>query len=359
MLSTRFPINEYRWIWYMTLVFCQLHLSAVGCLAQVPQAAECTPLPDTEGYAGAFAGVTGGGLLVAGGANFPDAKPWEGGQKRWYDKVYWLDHPQGTWREIGRLPEPLGYGVCCTYDDWVICAGGSNVSTHSAAVYRLRWHQKQLQIERLADLPTPLANAAGALVGKHLYVVGGQSTATAEATQDVWRLDLSLASAAWESQPTFPGASRILSIAAPQADQLWICGGVHLTRQPDQKLNREYLADVYCFDPIRGWQRREDLPHPLAAAPSPAPATEAGFWILGGDDGTQIKTDPAAHRGFPSQIWFLEQVSGTWQQAGELRESRVTAAAVYWQRRWVVPSGEIRPGVRSPRVTAWQWEQNQ
>ena len=41
------------------------------------------PLPDREGFAGSFAGVSGDALLVAGGANFPGAKPWEGGAKAW------------------------------------------------------------------------------------------------------------------------------------------------------------------------------------------------------------------------------------------------------------------------------------
>ena len=40
-------------------------------------------IPDREGFAGPFAGVSGGALLVAGGANFPDKKPWEGGTKVW------------------------------------------------------------------------------------------------------------------------------------------------------------------------------------------------------------------------------------------------------------------------------------
>jgi len=31
------------------------------------------------GVAGAFPGITGDKLIVAGGANFPDKKPWEGG----------------------------------------------------------------------------------------------------------------------------------------------------------------------------------------------------------------------------------------------------------------------------------------
>ena len=39
------------------------------------------PLPDAHGFGGPYAGVSGGALLVAGGANFPDATPWENGAK--------------------------------------------------------------------------------------------------------------------------------------------------------------------------------------------------------------------------------------------------------------------------------------
>ena len=36
-----------------------------------------------------------GALLVAGGTNFPEKMPWEGGKKVWYDDVYVLDRSGG------------------------------------------------------------------------------------------------------------------------------------------------------------------------------------------------------------------------------------------------------------------------
>ena len=36
-------------------------------------------LPDAEGWAGMFAGVSNGVLIVGGGANFPEKPLWEGG----------------------------------------------------------------------------------------------------------------------------------------------------------------------------------------------------------------------------------------------------------------------------------------
>src|SRR5690348_6499323 len=67
------------------------------------------PLPDPEGFAGMFAGTIGDALLVAGGANFPDRRPWDGGVKRWYDAVWLLEDPAGPWRRVGSLPRPSSY----------------------------------------------------------------------------------------------------------------------------------------------------------------------------------------------------------------------------------------------------------
>jgi len=61
-------------------------------------------LPDREGFAGSYAGVSGGALIVAGGANFPDKRPWEGGTKIWYDRIFVLEPAASTWRTVGRLP---------------------------------------------------------------------------------------------------------------------------------------------------------------------------------------------------------------------------------------------------------------
>src|ERR1041385_1915466 len=55
-------------------------------------------IPDREGWAGSFCGESGGAMLLVGGANFPERKPWEGGTKVWSDAVYVLENPDGAWR---------------------------------------------------------------------------------------------------------------------------------------------------------------------------------------------------------------------------------------------------------------------
>ena len=126
-------------------------------------------LPDAEGFAGSFAGVSNGALLVAGGANFPGKKPWEGGTKKWYDTVFVLESPTANWKVAGRRPRPLGYGVSVTYNNGLICAGGSDHDRHYADVFRLEWSNGKLKTMPLPSLPAPIANCSGAMVGDVVY----------------------------------------------------------------------------------------------------------------------------------------------------------------------------------------------
>ncbi|HEY1192433.1 MAG TPA: hypothetical protein VGE74_32720, partial [Gemmata sp.] len=76
-----------------------------------------------------------------------------------------------------------------------------------------------------------------------------------------------------------------------------------------------------------------------------------GFYVLGGDDGSQLAAAPDAHKGFSRQVLRYDAAGGKWLAAGELTSPRVTAPCVRWGGAWVVPSGETRPGVRSPEVS--------
>src|SRR5882757_3411180 len=61
---------------------------------------QASPIPDADGFAGSYAGVSNGVLLVAGGANFPgDKRPWTQGVKTWYDNIFVLEQKDGAWKE--------------------------------------------------------------------------------------------------------------------------------------------------------------------------------------------------------------------------------------------------------------------
>lgn len=312
-------------------------------------------LPDREGFAAPFAGVSHGTLLVAGGANFPDKKPWEGGQKVWYDTVFVLDRPEGEWQVAGRLPKPLGYGVCVTYRESMLCVGGSDAQQHYADAFQLEYKEGQLQISSFPSLPISLANACGALVGDVLYVAGGQERPDSLSTvKRVWRINLAAKELQWEELPPWPGSGRMLAVAAAADGAFWLIGGVDLKSGVDGKPHREYLRDAYYYQEVAGWQRVADLPCPVVAAPSPAPISSAGIYVLGGDDGSQVGVAPDQHQGFSKRILRYDVQSGAWTKSGEVKAPRVTVPCVLWHESWVIPSGEMRPGIRSPEVWSYR-----
>jgi len=328
-----------------------LALLTTSCVALAGEWTRLPSLPDKEGFAGSFAGVSNGALLVAGGANFPDKKPWEGGKKVWYDSVFVLERPDGKWKAAGRLPRPLGYGVSVTYRNSIVCVGGSDGQRHYADVFRLEWKGGKLVTIHLPTLPKPLANTCGVLLGDTLYIAGGQEKPdTSSTSRTVYRMDLARRDPKWVEVEACPGGGRMLAVAAACDGAFWLVGGVDLVADKRDIPERKYLKDAYRYDPGSGWKRIADLPYPVVAAPSPAPTDATGFYLLGGDDGSQVGVAPAKHRRFTRTILRYNVKTEKWVEAGTVAAPRVTVPCVAWQRWWVVASGEVRPGVRSPDV---------
>ncbi len=322
---------------------------------------ELPPLPDQHGVAGAFAGISGDALLVAGGANFPDQPPWEGGQKKWHDAIYVLPHGATNWLTGFKLPRPLAYGVAVPWDDGVLCLGGNDAERHHRAVFLLRWQAGTIVIAtNFPPLPQPLANACGVVCKGSVCVFGGETTPGATtASPGAWRLALAKTAEGWERLPDLPGPARTLAMAASTGHNLYVLGGVALSAGPEGKPVRRYLSDVHALaSPASVWERKKDLPVPLAAAPGPAPVVGSG-WValIGGDDGSRYGFQPpAAHPGFSSSILLWHPSRTHNRLAGVLTAPRVTTAAVSWRGELIVPSGEVRPGVRSPAIRAYRIE---
>jgi N-acetylneuraminic acid mutarotase len=307
-------------------------------------------LPGPHGFAGMFVGTSGGALVVAGGANFPDRKPWEGGAKVWHEDVFVLVKSDGVWKCAGKLPRPLAYGASAGFEDWIYCVGGSDATRHHSDAFRLRWKDGNLQRENLPPLPFPIANGCGAVVGRTLFVSGGQSDPAGEALDALLALDLGAPGGGWRTHTPRPGAGRILATAASAGGEYWSIGGVELSAGRDGKQVRKYLKDVQSFKEGRGWRRRADLPRPLAASPSPAAISGGAPVVFSGDDGTQNGIDLERHRGFTAKIWRYDVAAECWREAGTSPAPRVTTGIAAWADGWAIPSGEVRPGVRSPET---------
>lgn len=204
-------------------------------------------------------------------------------------------------------------------------------------------------------MPIPLAEMTGALLGSTVHVVGGVREPGAIRAENMHlMLDLAQPERAWK-QGSFPGDARILAVSAVRDNALFVMSGASLSAGPDGKAVRSYLRDAWRYQAGAGWQRVADLPRPAVAAPSPAPASGAShFLVIGGDDGSRVGFQPpSAHPGFPRSVLAYDTLTRTWAEHGALPvewAAPVTATTVNWDGKVVIPSGEIRPATRTPKV---------
>ncbi len=365
----------------------------VSCTEEIPAKYNWNQLPqipDPVGFAGSYAGVSNGALIVAGGANFPDGgAPWTGSTKVWHDDVFVLDKEHGQWMRAGKLPAPMGYGVSISWKDALLCIGGSNVSGHHADAFLLRYKDKGLLIEKLPDLPTPLANSCGVLIGDVVYIAGGQKNATdLVASDNFWSLNLLAPEKGWQVLPAWPGLPRMLSVAGTADGAFYLFSGTALNEG-----KREYLNDAFKYVPEKGWQKIKDMPSPVVAAPSPAYTVsgvdergdiggvevigelnnaehikDTGLLIFGGDDGKFAATAAELkekHPGFSKDILNYNIATDSWSVAAQVSTvikddaiehpnnsiwAPVTTPLVVWNGKVVLPGGEVRPATRTPNV---------
>lgn len=308
-------------------------------------------IPDTRGFAGAFAGVKDGKLIVAGGTHFTDKMPWEGGTKVWYDTLFAFD---GEWKPAGRLPKANGYGVSLTTGQGMLIAGGGNATEHFREVFLLQKLDK-----KLPSLPKPCAFMSGCLLDGVVYIVGGIETPTAtSALNTFWSLDLKKPDASWRELQPCPGGGRILSCMSAEEGRVWLFSGAALKAGADGKAERVWLKDAWSYSTSAGWQKQPDMPRAAVAAPGPAPVLDGTILIIGGDDGANVNFEPkSAHPGFPRDVLGFDVKSQTWSKAGEVPFSLVTTNAVLWNNEIIIPGGEARPGARSPQV--WRLKRDQ
>jgi SSS family transporter len=359
--------------------------------------------------------IVAGGANFPHGVPWNDPVPSQidAGMKIYWDDIFVLTKNVGDmqseyrWqRSPSKLSEPVGYGVSVSTPYGVICIGGeSKPITRDAdgdptqtlkihdGVFVLRWNPRTRSIElgdRLIDLEdastesavlpkltVPTTALSGALIGSVIYVAGGDSGNGA--TTNFWALDLAMRNSSrdfrWRELPAWPGPPRVLAIAAAQSDGAEDCFYLFSGRQTRPGQDSVLLADTYRFRPSANqWQRLSDSPRCLMAGTGLA-AGAHHVLIFGGDVGNifqrleklgrennpeslaEIRRIHAAHPGFNRDILAYHTVTDTWTTLPDVLpegSSHVTTQAVRWDDRIVIPTGEVRPGIRSAKV--WQAE---
>lgn len=320
---------------------------------------ELPELPNELGVAGPFAGVHHDALIVAGGANFP--KPvWEN-NKVWRDSIYVLTRngENYVWTDGGTLPRPLAYGAAVSTDDGVVCIGGNDTDETLSDVFLLAVDAVTHQVSKTdyPPLPRPCAFGSATLVGQVIYLAGGQSGQTLDtAMKNFWSLDLSKkqdsTAFVWRQHDSFPGPSRALNLTLSQHDgahpSVYVISG---RRQEGDAI--QFLKDCWQFTPQTGkWRQRAEAPRSVMAG-SGTNYGQSHLLVLGGADGSLFHQSDKlrdAHPGFPKEALAYHTITDSWTSAGLIPQNQVTTIAVKWNGAIIIPSGEVRPRVRSPKL---------
>ena len=375
-------------------------------------------LPGGFGVAGPFAGTHNDTLIIAGGANFPDGVPWrptaDGGTsaKVYHDTIHVVTKDGADYsidEAKTKLPQVLGYGVPISTTDGVLCIGGEwqedGVTHRSAKVFALSLADEQVVVdENYPPLPEVTTAAAGALVGKTIYIAGGDSGEGA--TQNFWSLDLTKRDTddfKWVKLPPWDGPARTHLLASAQSDGGTDCLYLFSGRMKDAQGRWHMLSDAHKYNPKSGkWKKINNIQTKGDAQPRCVMAGTAAslgtnsLLLFGGANGkrfitleslsAQITAAKAAgnqqvaaeldaekqkiqdaHDGFSRDILLYNTVTDQWQKFADFEESsrsatapgatervpigsHVTTTAVHWGNSIIIPTGESSPGIRTKNI---------
>jgi len=337
------------------------------------------------GFAGPINGLHHQVLVVAGGANFPDKMPWEGGKKKYYDAVYVLEKKgeKYAWntKVQSKLPEPIAYCGVTSTPLGIVYVGGENENGLSNKAYLLQWNKKTNEVgcTTLPNFPKAITNVGLTSDGHMIYAVGGDQTTTS--SNQVFCLNLKSEQRQWIALENFPFALASAAVVMQNSQEgpcLFVIGG--RTKTPSGISN--WHPTVYAFHlKKKEWKAvamLTDGQTPMHfAAGSVVAINKNELLLLGGDTGhvfhkietylSQIAQSHSEtekekwiqeknllntqHTGFNKNILCLNTLTYAWRKIGELPfMSPVTTTAVVWGYNIVLSNGEIKPGIRTPNI---------
>ena len=348
---------------------------------------ELVPLPPVlpgtaqPGIAGPFAGIHGTTLIVAGGANFPDTMPWHGGRKQYHDEIYQIQLPSGTegWKVLTGaegLPRPVAYGASASVKAGVVCMGGETENGITDEVFIISVAGGRTLITPLAPLPVRLSNAAAASAGSVVYIAGGQTPDGS--SRALWSLDTEDVSSGWKrhADVPLPLINSVMTAMPGKDPELWMLGGRTRGEGDDTSAIR---SEIFSYSPSADrWTHEGDLTdgsNILRLAAGTGASVDGRYIALfGGNDGLVFnrvesllssmarEADTAllarmrneyislqeSHPGFSREVVIIDTETRKCFAAGEIPgPAQVTTTAVETPWGIVIPSGEVRPGVRT------------
>ncbi len=344
--------------------------------------AELPPFRDQSksiGVAGPVVGIINNKLIVAGGANFPDKMPWQGGKKIYYNNIsiFNKEKEQVFQEKIqNSLTSNIAYAANCITPLGLVYAGGENELGLSDKVYLLQWDEasNNLRQTKLPDLPVETTNGSLVCIDNTIYFLGGETLTNT--TNQFYSLNLIKINQGWMTLPVLPKPLSNMVVVAQYLNgqkQIYLMGG----RAKQKNGISDFSSDVYSFDiHLKIWDKKKSLPYPLSAGTG-AVFSEKYILLFGGDQGErfnkveqtisninlekeQFKKENLisiknklleSHPGFSNEILLYNTQKNIWLSNGFIPfNASVTTNLVQWGDEIIIPSGEIKAGVRTPRI---------
>lgn len=331
------------------------------------------------GLAGPVTGVLDHYFFIGGGANFPELMPWNGGAKKFHNQllVYAI---KGEKLELlnkhFNLPNNIAYAASCNTDKGILFAGGENENGPSNLVWQMKWDPifQNIVFDKLPNLPIALSNASITVVKNKIYLVGGE-TATNTLDQLIV-LDLEQTQLGWQAlkKTPIPISHAVMDVLFQKKEgQIFLAGG----RKKNTNGISDFHTTMFAYDlATDNWEQKHALPYEICAGTGGSTMSNQ-FVVFGGDRGTvfhqvekliasintekdpeiksklinQKNTLQANHPGFSKDVLVYDALQDCWKTIGIIPfETPVTTTAVKWGHRFIIPSGEVKAGVRSSTI---------
>ena len=318
------------------------------------------------GVAGLVQGTFGDCIIVGGGANFPAGGPLTGGAKVTYPDVYVLRATTAglTETDHAQMPYPVGYGVSVTTPDGVLYFGGSTDESGARAVTRLTAPNGKLHTETLPALPFALQNGVAAYDKDTVYLGGGKQDGVL--SKKFYTYDIKTGTLT--SLPDFPGEAREQSVAEFLGGRFCVfSGGANVA-----------YTDGYAYDPKAQTWTSVAGPNvngtPVSLLGARAVRLNADEMLVVGGFNREIYdwavsnlntlqgeekdafrahyfTMPPEDYHWNREILVYSAKADAWRSVGQLPFPAPCGEALVIARGALFSiSGEVKPGVRSPRL---------
>lgn len=339
----------------------------VACHTEMMKVTELKAIPDAayaKGVSAPFCGVVGDALVVAGGANFPDKSLLDGGAKRVYADIW--AQADGEWAHVGVLPDSTAYGATFAVDGALVLAGGNVCGTTTDKVYELTLRDRAAVLRALPPLPVPMEQCGWTRDGDRLYLVGGVGTTGVYAC--------TVGEYVWTKLADLP-EPLVQPVAFASGGRLYVWGGFNpeTLEVSDKGLVIPTDSSVIPSEAKESpWAEAPAIPDggTFVGATS-ATLPDGRLVVVGGvnraifaralhntpeDRIPYLSKEPAEYQ-FRQAVYAFDPAAGAWTLLGSDPACALAGpgVAVRPQGGLYVAGGELKPGVRSPRIFSLAW----